>query len=162
MFTWEGKLNFEKRTEGSESYTNWLTISTSPGHQFEFSGSLHCKLDLIFLFFILLRRAMICFCLCLAEFPYCTILHHHPCVNQWHNFLISVAVSYAEQWEWSVLSVYWKDWCWSWTPILWPPVKNWLIGKDPDAGKDWREEEKEMTEDEMVGWHHQVNGHELG
>ena len=41
------------------------------------------------------------------------------------------------------------------TPILWPPdVKNWLIGKDPDAGKDWRWEEKRMTEDEMVGWHH--------
>ena len=41
-------------------------------------------------------------------------------------------------------------------PILWPPdVKNWLIGKDPDAGKDWMLEEKGMTEDEMVGWHHQ-------
>ena len=40
-------------------------------------------------------------------------------------------------------------------PILWPPdVKSWLIGKDPDAGKDWRQEEKGMTEDEMVGWHH--------
>ena len=48
------------------------------------------------------------------------------------------------------------------TPILWPPdVKNWLIGKDPDAGKDWRQEEKGMTEDEMVGWHHLLNGHEL-
>ena len=47
------------------------------------------------------------------------------------------------------------------TPILWPPnVKNWLIWKDPDAGKDWRQEEKGMTEDEMVGWHHQLNGHE--
>ena len=47
-------------------------------------------------------------------------------------------------------------------PILWPPdVKNWLIRKDPDAGKDWRQEEKEMTEDEMVGWHNQLNGHEL-
>ena len=47
------------------------------------------------------------------------------------------------------------------TPILWPPdVKNGLIGKDPDAGKDWRWE-KGMTEDEMVGWHHQLNGHEL-
>ena len=47
------------------------------------------------------------------------------------------------------------------TPIVWPPdVKNWLIGKDPDAGKDWRQEEKEMTEDEMVGWHHWLNGHE--
>ena len=41
------------------------------------------------------------------------------------------------------------------TPILWPPdVKNWLIGKDHDAGKDWRQEEKGMTEVEMVGWHH--------
>ena len=51
------------------------------------------------------------------------------------------------------------------TPILWPPdAKNWLIGKDPDAGKDWRrrsrwldKEEKGMAEDEMVGWHHQLN-----
>ena len=47
-------------------------------------------------------------------------------------------------------------------PILWPPdTKNWLIGKDPDAGKDWRQEEKGTTEDEMVGWHHQLNGHEF-
>ena len=48
------------------------------------------------------------------------------------------------------------------TPILWPPdVKNWLIGKDPNAGKDWRQEEKGTTEDEMVGWHHRLNGHEF-
>ena len=48
------------------------------------------------------------------------------------------------------------------TRTLWPPdAKNWLIGKDPDAGKDWRREEKGMTEDEMVGWHHQLNGHEF-
>ena len=48
------------------------------------------------------------------------------------------------------------------TLILWPPdEKSWLIGKDPDAGKDWRQEEKGMTEDEMVGWHHQVNGLEF-
>ena len=47
-------------------------------------------------------------------------------------------------------------------PILWPPdVKNWLIWKDLDAGKDWRWEEKGTTEDEMVGWHHRLNGHEL-
>ena len=46
------------------------------------------------------------------------------------------------------------------TPILWPPdVKNWHIWKDPDTRKDWRWEEKGMTEDEMVGWHHQLNGH---
>ena len=48
------------------------------------------------------------------------------------------------------------------TPILWPPdVKSWLIRKDHDAGKDGRQEEKGMTEDEMVGWHHWVNGHEF-
>ena len=48
------------------------------------------------------------------------------------------------------------------TPILWPPdVKNWLIWKDPDAGKDWRWEEKGKTEDEMVAWHHWLNGHEF-
>ena len=48
------------------------------------------------------------------------------------------------------------------TPILWPPdVKNWLIRKDPDSGKDRRQEEKGTTEDEMVGWHHQLNGHEF-
>ena len=47
-------------------------------------------------------------------------------------------------------------------PILWPPdVKNWIIDKDPDAGKDWRQEEKGMTEDEMVGCHHRLNGHEF-
>ena len=47
-------------------------------------------------------------------------------------------------------------------PILWPPdVKSQLIGKDPDAGKDWRQEENRTTEDEMVGWHHQLNGHEF-
>ena len=48
------------------------------------------------------------------------------------------------------------------TPILWPPdAKNWLTGKDPDAGKDWRWEEKGMAEDEMVGYHHCLSGHEF-
>ena len=47
-------------------------------------------------------------------------------------------------------------------PILWPSdVKSWLIWKDPDAGKEWRQEEKRTTEDEMVGWHHRLNGHEF-
>ena len=47
-------------------------------------------------------------------------------------------------------------------PKLWPlDAKNWLIGKDPDAGKDWRQEEKGTEEDEMVGWHHRLNGHEF-
>ena len=49
------------------------------------------------------------------------------------------------------------------TPILWPPhVNRWLIWKDPDAGKDWGQEETRITEDEMVGWHHWLNGHEFG
>ena len=48
------------------------------------------------------------------------------------------------------------------TPILWPPDgKNWLIWKDPDAGKDWRQEEKGMREDEMLGWHHWLDGDEF-
>ena len=48
-------------------------------------------------------------------------------------------------------------------PILWPPdAKSWLIWKDPDAGKDRRQQEKGTTEDEMVGWHHRLNGHEFG
>ena len=47
-------------------------------------------------------------------------------------------------------------------PILWPPdAKNWLIGKDPDAGKDWRQKEKGTTENDMVGWHHPLDAHEF-
>ena len=49
------------------------------------------------------------------------------------------------------------------TPVLWPPdAKSWVIWKDPDAGKDWGQEEKGMTDDEMVGWHHQLNRHGFG
>ena len=48
------------------------------------------------------------------------------------------------------------------TPILWPPhAKRWVIGKDPDAGRDWGQGEKGTTEDEMAGWHHQLNGQSL-
>ena len=47
------------------------------------------------------------------------------------------------------------------TPILWPlDAKSYLIGKDPDAGRDWGQEEKKTTKDEMAGWHHRLNGHE--
>ena len=47
------------------------------------------------------------------------------------------------------------------TPILWPPhAKSWLVGKDPNVGRDLGQEEKETTEDEMAGWHHQLDGHE--
>ena len=60
----------------------------------------------------------------------------------------------------SILIIHWKDWCRN--SILWPPAANsWLIGKDPDPGKDWGQGEKRATEDEMVGWHHQLNGHEF-
>ena len=58
----------------------------------------------------------------------------------------------------------WKDWCWSWnsnTLATWY-VKSWLIWEDPDAGKDWGQEKKGMTEDEMVGWHHPISGHGFG
>ena len=49
------------------------------------------------------------------------------------------------------------------TPVLWPPhMKTWLIGKDPDAGRDWGQEEKGTTEDEMAGWHHRLNRHGFG
>ena len=48
------------------------------------------------------------------------------------------------------------------TLILWPPDgKNWFVGKNPDAGKEWSQEEKGMTEDELVGWHHWLDGHEF-
>ena len=55
-----------------------------------------------------------------------------------------------------------KDWCWRWSFNIWPPdAKGRLIRKAPDTGKEWRQKEKKVTEDEMVGWHHWFNGHEL-
>ena len=65
----------------------------------------------------------------------------------------------SQSWRKLTLNIYWKDWCWSWAPILWPAdAKSRLIGKDSDAGKDWGQE-KGVTEDEMVGWHHWLNGY---
>ena len=62
----------------------------------------------------------------------------------------------------SVLSVHWKTDAEAETPILWPPlVKSRLIGKDPGFGRDWGQEVKGTTEDEMAGWHHRLNGHEF-
>ena len=62
----------------------------------------------------------------------------------------------------STPNIHWKDDAKVEAPILWPPhVKSQLIGKDPDAGKVWGQEKKGGTEDEMVGWHHQLNGHEF-
>ena len=60
----------------------------------------------------------------------------------------------------STLNIHWKDWCWSSnTSATW--CKQRPIGKDPDAGKDWGQEEKRVTKDEMVGWHHQLNALEF-
>ena len=68
----------------------------------------------------------------------------------------------SQSWRKSVLNIHWSTDAEAETPIFWPPdVKNWLIGKDPDAGKDWGQEEKGTTEDEMVGWHHRPDGHEF-
>ena len=66
-------------------------------------------------------------------------------------------------WRRSVLGVHWKDWCWSWnsnTLATW--CKELTLWKDPDAGKDWGQEEKGTAEDEMAGWHHWLNGHGFG
>ena len=61
----------------------------------------------------------------------------------------------------SVLNIHWRTDAAAETPIVWSPeAKTWLTGKDPNAGQDWRREEKGTTEDEMVGWHHQLDGHE--
>ena len=64
-------------------------------------------------------------------------------------------------WRRSALGFLWKEWCKAETPVLWPPhAKNWLIGKDSDAGRDWGQEEKGTTENEMAGRHHWLNGRE--
>ena len=69
----------------------------------------------------------------------------------------------SSSWRRPVLGVHWKDWCWHWNSnTLATYAKSWLIGKDPDAGRDLGQKEKGMTEDEMAGWHHQLNAHESG
>ena len=64
-------------------------------------------------------------------------------------------------WRRSALGFLWKEWCKAETPVLWPPhAKSWLIGENSDAGRDWGQEEKGTTEDEMAGWHHGLDGRE--
>ena len=80
----------------------------------------------------------------------------------WHAAVHGVTKSQTQLSNWTTPNIHWKGWCWSWsfnTLATW--CESWLIGKDPDAGKDWGQVEKGMTEDELVGWHHQLNGHEL-
>ena len=66
-------------------------------------------------------------------------------------------------WRRLALGFLWKEWCWSWNSSTWPPhAKSWLIGKDSDAGRNWGQEEKGTTEDEMAGWHHWLDDMSLG
>ena len=58
----------------------------------------------------------------------------------------------------STPNIHWKDWCWSWS---FNTLATWFIGQDPDTRKDRRQEEKGMTEDKMIGWHHWFNGHKF-
>ena len=74
---------------------------------------------------------------------------------------ICIIVWWILTWE-STLNIHWKDWCWSWnsnTLASW--CEELTLEKNPDAGKDWRQEEKGATEDEMFGWHHWFNGHDF-
>ena len=74
---------------------------------------------------------------------------------------LSPFITFASSWDQSWVFIGRTD-AEAETPILWPPdAKCWLIGKDPDTGRDWGQEEKGTTEDEMAGWHHQLYRHEL-
>ena len=69
----------------------------------------------------------------------------------------------SQSWRKSVLNIHGRTDVEAEAPILWPPeAKNWLIWKDPNVGKDWRREDKGMTGDEMVGWHHRLSGYDFG
>ena len=85
-----------------------------------------------------------------------------------HDWATYVLWRKQQQNHWDATSMQWSNWAKgkasvkAEAPILWPPdAKHWLVRKDPSAGKDWRQEEKGMTEDEMVGWHHRLDGHEF-
>ena len=84
--------------------------------------------------------------------------------DAWESLGMQGDQTSQSQWK-SILNIYEASWTTdaeAEAPILWPPAaKSWLIRKDPDAGKDWRQEEKRTTEDEIVGWHNQLNGHEF-
>ena len=68
----------------------------------------------------------------------------------------------SQSYRTSILNIHWRDWCWNWSAnALATWCEEWLIGKDIDAEKDWRQEEKQTTDDEVVGWHYWLNGHEF-
>ena len=82
--------------------------------------------------------------------------------NSWES-LGQVGDQTSQSQRKSTLNIHWKDWCWSWGSNTLAPwcrePAHWC--KDPDAGKDWGQEEKGVTEEEMVGWHHRLNGNEF-
>ena len=99
-------------------------------------------------------------------------IHTAKCViMRWYypGFLLELSIWYKIKvgdptspfWRRSALGFLWKECAKAETPVLWPPhVKSWLIGKDSDAGRDWGQEEKGTTEDEMAGWDHCLDGRE--
>ena len=95
--------------------------------------------------------------LCLMRYPLSILSQSPPLTFQTFFVTIYVPVDPRVCNIWSSGKVNWTDW----NIALEPDAKCWFIGKDPDAGKDWRQEEKGATEDEMVGWHHWLNGYEL-
>ena len=77
---------------------------------------------------------------------------------RWYLFVVLICISEGDQ-PWDFFG---RNDAKAESPVLWPPhVKSWLVGKDPDGGRDWGQEEKGMTEDEMAGWHHRLDGHEF-
>ena len=96
---------------------------------------------------------------------YCIALSIDRYFNKWcWNYWVSIwgkktAILYKSILK--EINIHWKVWCWSSNTLATWCKELKLIRKYPDAGKDWRQEEKGMTEDKMVGWHHQLNGHEF-
>ena len=79
--------------------------------------------------------------------------------REWDSWMESLT---QWTWVWASSGTCWRTDAEDEAPILWPPdAMNWLVRKAPDAGKDWRQEEKGTTADEVVGWHHQLNAHEF-
>ena len=79
----------------------------------------------------------------------------------WWNVTAQLKRSTSQSYRKSTLTIHWKDSCWSWSSNTLATWWEELPGKDPDAGKDWKWEEKGTTEDDLVGWHHRLNGHEF-
>ena len=85
----------------------------------------------------------------------------HPSISEEQVIVVLICISHSEgDQPWDFFG---RNDAKTETPVLWPPhAKSWLIGKDSDAGRDWRQEEKGTTEDEMAGWHHWLDGRESG